>query len=339
MIAKIKKWFIELILITLAISGCTRSVPINGSSLDKGEKAGKGFSLIPEGWFKAKTTVTLPGDYVQTLTVKAETIEEAKTRSYALHVPGSYDGKTAVPLVVMLHGTGDTSANFAAETGMDINSNEQGFIVVYPDSFGSPATWNSGFMDGAQADDVAYLSALIDHFLKDFNVDPKRVYVVGFFDGGMMAHKLAASLSDKIAGIGVVGGTIGYQKAKDQVLTVDPAVAPVSAIVIHGVKDPKVPFEVNKVLAKGKAGFLPAFGGVKYWLEQDKCAPKGDLKVKQNENIRITTYSCQDGTAVQSIAIWNGVHEWFDVKAQKDGKSGISATAKILEFLFAHSRP
>ena len=28
-------------------------------------------------------------------------------------------------------------------------------------------------MDGAQADDVAFLSALIDHFLKDFNVDPE----------------------------------------------------------------------------------------------------------------------------------------------------------------------
>ena len=122
-------------------------------------------------------------------------------------------------------------------------------------------------------------------------------------------------------------------------LTVDPAVAPVSAIVIHGVKDPTVPYEVNKVLAKGKAGFLPAFDGVKYWLDQDKCAPKGDLKVKQNENIRITTYACQDGAAVQSIAIWNGVHEWFDVKSVKDGKSGIPCNSKDTGIPLAHSRP
>lgn len=342
MFAKIKKWFIELILITLAISGCTRSVPVNGSSLDTGEKAGKGFSLIPEAWMKKKATVTPPGDYVQTFTVKAETLEEAKTRSYALHVPASYDGKTAVPLMIMLHDSGESAAKFANTTGMNAQSDAQGFIVAYPDSYGSPATWNPGFIDGAQANDVAFLSELIDHFLKDFNVDPKRVYVVGYSDGGMMAHKLASSVPEKITGIGVVGGTVGYQKAKDQVVTLDPAAAPVSVIVIHGVKDAVVPYETNAKFAKGKAGYLPGFEGVKYWLNQDKCDSKPDLKIKQQETVRITTYTCQNSTSVQSIAIWNGTHTWFGSETQNSSKNknpGISATLKIMEFLFAQVRP
>ncbi len=338
MLAKIKKWFIELILITLAISGCTRSVPVNVSSLDSGDKTAKGFSLIPDGLFKKKATVTPPGDYVQTLTVKSETLEGAKTRSYALHVPGSYDGSTAVPLMIMLHDTGSTSANFASLTGMNARADEQGFLVVYPDSYGNPAMWNPGFIPGAEANDVAFISDLVDLFLKDFNVDPKRVFVVGYYDGGMMAHKLAASLSDKISGIGVVGGSAGYQKAKDEVLTLDPALAPVSVIVIHGVKDVTIPYDTNKSISKGKAGFLPGFSGVSYWLDQDKCDPKGDLKVKQNENVRITTYTCQNGALVRSISIWNGDHTWFDVTNNKKDKSGISATGKILEFLFLHPR-
>lgn len=339
MIAKIKKWFIELILITLAISGCTRAVPVKVSSLDNGNKAAKGFSLIPDGLFKKKATVTPPGDYVLTMTVKAETLEGAKTRSYALHVPSVYDGKTSIPLMIMLHGTGDTSANFAATTGMNAQADQQGFIVVYPDSYGDPATWNPGFIAGAEANDVAFISEMIDHFLKDFSVDPKRIFVVGYFDGGMMAHKLAASMPEKITGIGVVGGTVGYQKAKDKVLTLDPALGPVSVIVINGVKDELVPYDTTKDLSKGNAGYLPASRGVQYWQDENKCDPKGNLQVKQNENIRITTFSCLNGTAVRSIAIWNGIHTWFDVTTEKKDKSGISATGKILEFLFSHPRP
>lgn len=341
MLSKIKKWFIEFILITLAISGCTRAVPTNTSSLDKGEKAAKGFSLIPEGWFKVKPTVTPPGDYVETLKVKAETVEAAGTRSYTLHVPPSYDGKTVVPLVILLHGAGDTAANFAATTGMNAQSDEQGFLAVYPDAFGNPATWNAGFVPGAEANDVAFLTALVDHFIKDFSVDSKRVYVIGFSEGGMMANKLAASISDKIAGIGVVGGTTGYQKTKDSVTTLEPAIAPVSVIVLHGVKDQTVPYETTKALNKGTEGYLPAFSGVTYWLDQDKCNPKGKLIVRQNENIRMTTYTCETGTAVRVISVWSGTHVWFDPSNTSSNKTGpgISATGKILEFLFAQIKP
>ena len=106
MLAKIKKWFIEFILITLAISGCTRSAPVNGSSLDNGEKAGKGFSLLPEGLIKRKVAVTPPGDYVQTLTVKEEKSKVQKPEVMDCMFLALYDGKTAVSLVIMLHSTG-----------------------------------------------------------------------------------------------------------------------------------------------------------------------------------------------------------------------------------------
>ena len=168
MLAKIKKWFIEFILITLAISGCTRSAPVNVSSLDYGEKAGKGFSLLPEGLIKKKVTVTPPGDYVQTLTVKEEKLEGAKTRSYGLHVPALYDGKTAVPLVIMLHSTGMSSADFAQMTRFNAISDSNGFVVLYPDAFGEQPMWNPGFFESSGANDVVF------HFC------PHRSYAAGF---------------------------------------------------------------------------------------------------------------------------------------------------------------
>ena len=83
----------------------------------------------------------------------------------------------------------------------------------------------------------SFISALIDHMLQDFNIDPKMVFVGGYFDGGMMAYKLAAALPEKISAVGVVGASIGYQKAANEVVTLEPALAPVSVFAIHGLLD------------------------------------------------------------------------------------------------------
>ena len=38
--------------------------------------------------------------------LRMTTLVEGENREYFLHIPSSYDGKTDVPLVFMLHGTG-----------------------------------------------------------------------------------------------------------------------------------------------------------------------------------------------------------------------------------------
>jgi polyhydroxybutyrate depolymerase len=338
MLAKIKKWFIEFILITLAISGCTRSAPVNVSSLDSGEKAGKGFSLLPEGLIKKKVTVTPPGDYVQTLTVKEEKLEGAKTRSYGLHVPALYDGKTAVPLVIMLHSTGMSSADFAQMTQFNAISDSNGFVVLYPDAFGEQPMWNPGFFESSGANDVAFISTLIDHMLQDFNINPKMVFVGGYFDGGMMAYKLAAALPEKISAVGVVGASVGYQKAANEVITLEPAVAPVSVLAIQGAMDESVPSEMTKSLNKGNAGFMPGSSALQYWLQYDGCDPNATIKKAKNENVIKRTYNCQNGTAVRWISIWDGNHDWPGMTEKKANKA-INASEAIWEFFITHARP
>ena len=39
-------------------------------------------------------------------------IYDGAKRNYALHVPSSYDSSDATPLLIMLHGGGDTGPNF-----------------------------------------------------------------------------------------------------------------------------------------------------------------------------------------------------------------------------------
>ena len=52
---------------------------------------------------------------------------------------------------------------------------------------------------------MGFISALIDHLIANYPVDPDRVYAVGFSNGGAMAMQLACYLTDKIAAFGLVG--------------------------------------------------------------------------------------------------------------------------------------
>jgi len=55
-------------------------------------------------------------------------------RAYIVHVPPGYDGKSSVPVVVMLHGGGGTGNAAAIETGWGVKADEVGFLAVFPDA-------------------------------------------------------------------------------------------------------------------------------------------------------------------------------------------------------------
>ena len=57
-------------------------------------------------------------------------------------------------------------------------------------------------------DDVAFLRALVDKLASGIAVDPKRLYVSGFSNGGNMAARLAVEASDLFAAVGVAGGSL-----------------------------------------------------------------------------------------------------------------------------------
>ena len=64
------------------------------------------------------------------------------TRSYDVLVPASYDGTSAVPLVIDLHGFGRTKEFQRAQSGFEALAEAQGFIAVWP--AGVDMTWNAG---------------------------------------------------------------------------------------------------------------------------------------------------------------------------------------------------
>jgi polyhydroxybutyrate depolymerase len=143
------------------------------------------------------------------------------TRRYLVHVPPGYDGRIAVPVVMMLHGGGGTSRAAATETGWGAKADQVGFLAVFPDalppnpakrsSFArNPQLWNDGserFYTGQNAvDDVGFLNAVLDEVSVRFAVDARRVFVTGFSNGGSMTFRFAAEASTRLAAIAPVAG-------------------------------------------------------------------------------------------------------------------------------------
>jgi polyhydroxybutyrate depolymerase len=135
-------------------------------------------------------------------------------RHYVLHVPPRAAVRPA--LVLHFHGGGANAREQQRYARMDALADREGFLVVYPDGTGPVAgrflTWNAGACcgaaAGAQADDVGFVRALLDDRSRRIAYDPARVYATGLSNGAMMSYRLAAELSDRIAAIAPVAGSM-----------------------------------------------------------------------------------------------------------------------------------
>ena len=174
-----------------------------------------------------------PGDY-QRVVVVADA-----GRSYLLHVPPKYDPKKPTPVVLSLHGAWPSAAARRL-----LRTQQQGrpgrLHRRLPERPGDrqPAVLELGVIrsrPGAeQADDVQFIAKVLDDVSGVVHVDPKRVYATGMSNGGMMCYRLAAELSDRIAAIAPVSGTLSMDVAKLK--------RPVPVMHFHGTADTLVPY-------------------------------------------------------------------------------------------------
>ncbi|MGA2483940.1 MAG: PHB depolymerase family esterase [Candidatus Acidiferrales bacterium] len=255
-----------------------------------------------------------------------------RTRTYFVHVPPGYDGQKALPLVLVLHGGMGSSEGVESLSGMSVKADKEGFLVAYPNGTGRLFTWNSGNCCGSamqnNVDDVGFLSALIDKLERDYAVNPKRVYVTGISNGGMMTYRLACELADKIAAIAPVEGA--------QNVDCRPS-APVSVIVFHGTADGLVPFGggASPFQIGPRRRDTSVAQAVSFWVNEDGCSPAPEHE--ETSAVHIDTYSgCKNGTAVVLYAIQGGRHKW---PGHRFSGTTVSATDLMWSFFAQHPKP
>jgi poly(3-hydroxybutyrate) depolymerase len=143
-----------------------------------------------------------------------------RSRSFTFRLP-SNQSICNRPLLIALHGDGGTGSGLMSYTGFNALADANNFIAVYPDAQNTVwgVQWNkyadnaAGFAaipDPNAADDVQFISDLIDYFYNTYGINRSTVYVTGHSGGGYMAYHLAiANLTkNKIAGIAPVAASL-----------------------------------------------------------------------------------------------------------------------------------
>ncbi len=155
-----------------------------------------------------------------------------RQRGFLLHVPTGL--LAPAPLVLVLHGLRQDPTRIRAFSEADRIADRNGFVVAYPGGVGG--SWNAGTCCGDaadhQVDDVAFLDHVVAIARRNALIDPARIYLEGYSNGGMMALRFACERPGLVAAVAVVAASVTSPCAPD---------APVAALDLHGGLDATVP--------------------------------------------------------------------------------------------------
>lgn len=184
-------------------------------------------------------------------------------------------------------------------------------------------------------DDVGFIDGVLSEIEADHPIDPKRVFVAGFSNGAMLAHKVACELAPRVAAVAGVAGSMEPAACQPT--------APISVMAIHGTADDRVEYDGGQFpsIAGGRS-YASAPDTVSFWKTHNHCAMTNTPV--EYDNVRKARFSrCDDGVEVVLYTIDGGTHSWpggrrvsvFGGPVTPD----LPATDVIWDFFAAHPKP
>jgi len=223
-------------------------------------------------------------------------------RTYLLRIPLDLDEGQPAPVVFIFHGMGEGPRDMF-KAGFNPVADREKIILVYPDLFSHTQTEfiKQIFLD---------LNDLV-------NIDPNRVYVMGFSLGGKLSYHVACEVPDIFAAFAAVSGMAICETGHS-------SEDAVSILHIHGFGDELVPYET------GRYGMPPVDETIAHWVQFNECATSP--LVETADKITHTVYSqCRDGAAIELYTIEGLGH--------KVPTKEMSSAQIIWEFFEAHPNP
>jgi len=261
-------------------------------------------------------------------TINGTLMHDGIERNYILFVPSSYNSANEAPVIFNFHGYTSNAIQQLNYGDFRPMANANGFLIVVPEGT-VDSQGNTHFNVGwgtSNIDDVGFTEALLDELSTQYTINQKRIYATGMSNGGFMSYRLACELSDRIAAIASVTGSMTLGTTNTCSVS-----HPTPVLEIHGTADPTVAYDGSNF-----ATAIPEV--LDYWsnYNNNNTTPTvtalPDLDASDGSTVEHIVYTDGDnGVNVEHFKVIGGDHTWPGntfIPANQD----INASAEIWKF-------
>lgn len=264
-------------------------------------------------------------------------------RTYLVHVPPGYDPTVRTPVVLLFHGQGSYALQQLLYSDFGRLADRQGFLVVAPDT--AYPEYNQWLIDAGigatpnvapSVDDLGFTTRLLDRVERRYCVDPDRVHASGISSGAFFVSRVACRLSDRIASVAPVAGTVFFDDTTGDC----GHDRPVPVLAFHGSADVNVPFASQTGGRDGPDDGVLA--QVRRWaIGRNGCSGSSTVRPLASD-VSARTWECPAAGATRLVRIEGGGHTWpgapFEVPSNGRTTQSVSATALAWRFFVRHPR-
>jgi polyhydroxybutyrate depolymerase len=216
---------------------------------------------------------------------------EVASGTYRAVTPTGWDGRRKLPLVLYIHGYGQSSADVTDDQALVEAVTGSGAVLIVPNGLDRRWSFAGSPSQGAR-DEIAFLRAVLTDAERRWPIDESRVIAAGFSIGGSVVWDLACHASEGFVAFLPVSGDfwLPYPESCES--------GPVNLRHIHGMNDQTVPMS-GRPLRGGRFTQGDIGKSLAILQQTDGCAAEADHIEQQRELKCWIWSSCASGKRLE----------------------------------------